>query len=117
MAMPAVPGVGLAMVEPEIVLGALETFLNGPTQASGTGEFGKRRAGGCEDEVVRPLIGGLAIASDQKPTLGLWRMDPGQRNSCPVVEPQSFRPSPAACVVHLFGASASAISAGLVCSR
>jgi hypothetical protein len=45
------------MIEAEIVLGALETFLDGPTQPSRTGEFGKCRACRREDEVVGALIG------------------------------------------------------------
>src|SRR3978361_161425 len=61
MAMPSVPRANLTMIKAEIVFGALETFLDGPTQSSSTGEFGKSRACRREDEVVGALIGGLTV--------------------------------------------------------
>jgi hypothetical protein len=66
--MPAVPGTDLAMIKAEIIFGALEAFLDGPTQPSGTGEFGKRCACWQEDEGAGVLIGSLMIAPDQKPS-------------------------------------------------
>lgn len=43
MAVPAVPGAVLAMVEAEIVLGAKEALLDRPAPVGGAGEFGQRR--------------------------------------------------------------------------
>src|SRR3546814_11317272 len=39
---PAMPGAGLAMVQPEIVLGSQEAFLDGPAQACGSGQLLER---------------------------------------------------------------------------
>src|SRR5882724_7123370 len=88
MSVPSAPGADFAMVEPEIVHGALETCLDGPTQPNSTSEFGKCRSFGCENEVIGSLIGGLTIAPDQNPTLEIWRTDPWQRNPRPVIPPQ-----------------------------
>ena len=41
--MPAVPGPRLAMIESEIVLGALEAFLDGPAQPGGRSQIGQGR--------------------------------------------------------------------------
>ena len=50
--MPSVPGACLAMIEAEIALGALETFLDGPPETGSTCQLGKHRALGREGEVV-----------------------------------------------------------------
>ena len=52
MAMPAMPGSGLAMIEAEIVLGAQEALLDGPSKAGGAGDVLKRRALGRMNEVI-----------------------------------------------------------------
>ena len=53
VAVPAMPGARLAVIEAKVVLGALETFLDGPAQTGGPGQFGQCRTGGAEDEVMR----------------------------------------------------------------
>ena len=41
MAMPPMPGSGLAVIETEIVLSAQEAFLDGPSQTGGASDFSK----------------------------------------------------------------------------
>ena len=66
------------MVETEIVLGASEALLDRPARAGGPGEFGERRAGLTEDEVVGALLGIATMAPDQQMTLEPVRTCPGQ---------------------------------------
>ena len=65
MAMPAVPGAGLVVVEAELVLGGLETVLNGPAMAfdldQGVDAGPGRSPGGEEGQVA---IGN--VAADQQ---------------------------------------------------
>src|SRR3546814_4465091 len=49
---PAMPGAGLAMVQPEIVLGAQEAFLDGPAQACGSGQLLERCSFARIDEII-----------------------------------------------------------------
>ena len=42
--MPSMPGARFAVVEPQFLFGALEAFLDGPAQASGTGQLGQLSA-------------------------------------------------------------------------
>ena len=57
MAMPGMPRAGFAMIEAEIALGALETFLDRPAQAGGACEFRQAGSLGREDEIVGLLVG------------------------------------------------------------
>ena len=52
MAVPAVPGPGLAVIEAEVVLGPLEAFLDGPAQAGGTSQLGEARGDGAENQKI-----------------------------------------------------------------
>ena len=52
MPVPAVPGAGLTMIEPQIILGAQKAFLDRPTQPSCCGKLGKRCAGRSKGEVI-----------------------------------------------------------------
>ena len=65
MAMPAVPGAGLVVVEAELVLGGLETVLNGPAMAfdldQGVDAGSGRAPGGKEGQVA---VGD--VAADQQ---------------------------------------------------
>ena len=67
MAMPVVPGAGLAMVKAEIVLRPLEAFLDGPSQTGGAGELGEGCAGRPKDEIAGSFVGGVAGAAEQQP--------------------------------------------------
>ena len=85
MAMPAVPGAGLAVIEAEIVLRPLEALLDGPSQAGGAGESASVVPAGAEDEIVGLLVRIVAGASDQQPAFPVlpgrataWRCAPSR---------------------------------------
>lgn len=56
VAMPAVPGPGLAIVKSKIILGAQEAFLDGPAQARCSGQFRERSAFARMSEIVGNLV-------------------------------------------------------------
>ena len=66
MAVPAMPGPRLAVIETEIVPCPLETFFDRPARAGQLGQGGFRRA---ECEVVSQLAGVVSAAADQEPAL------------------------------------------------
>ena len=79
---PAVPGSDLAVIEAEIALGPLETFLDGPAQAGGTGQFGECGAAGTEGKTaealaklcwIRSPIPGKARVLERLATISGWR--------------------------------------------
>ena len=89
MAMPTVPGAGLAVVEAEVVLCPLEAFLDGPSQPCGAGQFCERRVGVAEDEIVGPFVWIVAGAADQQPAVPAFFAASGQCDPRPVVEPRA----------------------------
>lgn len=87
MAVPSVPGPGLAVVETEIILGAQEAVFDRPAQLGGPGEFGQRGARGGVGEVKGERLGVPAAAADQQPTLEACARVEAERDLGPVVEP------------------------------
>lgn len=69
MAVPAMPGAGLAMIETEIVLGSQKALLNGPAQPGRHGEFGQSGFGGGVGEVVGNGLRITAAPAGQYPTV------------------------------------------------
>lgn len=63
------PGAGLAMVEPQLLLGALETLLDCPAQAGRTGQLGKIGGRRRKDQVVGAVLLIPPAAADQQPAL------------------------------------------------
>src|SRR4051794_18775732 len=59
----------LAMIEAQVVLGALEALLDGPAQTGRAGELGEAGARRSKGEVVGSLVRRLAAAADQHPVL------------------------------------------------
>ena len=57
------------MVEAEIVLGPLETLLDGPAQACNTGELGEGRPGRAEDEIIGATLPVAPVAANQEEAL------------------------------------------------
>ncbi|MEZ5933768.1 MAG: hypothetical protein R3F54_17810 [Alphaproteobacteria bacterium] len=70
VAMPSVPGSRLAVIEIEIIFGAQEAFLDGPSQTGCAGDVGKRRAFERMDEIVsgRLEIAFVQVADDESVT-------------------------------------------------
>ena len=91
VAVPAVPGPCLAVVETEFLRGTLDAFLDGPAQAGRTGQFGEFGAGLRKHQVVGACVGVASTAADQQPALETGIGRPGQGNARPVVEPQPLR--------------------------
>ena len=67
--MPAVPGAGLEVIEPQIILGALEALLDRPAQACDSRQSGQGGAWGRDGQVVGRLAGVGSLATHQKPVL------------------------------------------------
>ncbi len=68
MTVPAVPGSGLAVVEAEIILRALETFLNRPAQTCRTRQFCKGGVCRRKDQIIAHRIWVGAAFADQHVT-------------------------------------------------
>src|SRR3546814_1301639 len=66
---PAMPGAGLAMVQPEIVLGSQEAFLDGPAQACGSGQLLERCSFARIDEIIGKFAGVPETAAEKEPAL------------------------------------------------
>ena len=64
---PSAPGVGLATVETEVVLGPLEDLLDALAQPGGAGELGQRGSGGDVGEVAGHRLRVVLVAPDQEP--------------------------------------------------
>src|SRR3954464_4665694 len=63
---PPVPGARLAMVETEIVLGALEALLNRPAQPRRAGQFAQRDTNRRKGKRGGPFVGLPPTAPDQQ---------------------------------------------------
>ena len=85
------PGAGFAMIEAEIALGALETFLDRPAQAGDACEFRKRRPFGREDQIVGLLVALCEAAADQEPAFEALLRRPGEGHPRPVGELEALR--------------------------
>src|SRR5712691_10890565 len=91
MTMPTMPTARLAMVEPNLALGGLETLLNCPAPAGDACEVNQARLGWGEYHVVGAIRLILSVASDQQPMLP-WRTLQAQKtNTRPVIDPWSLR--------------------------
>ena len=66
------------MVEAEIVLGALEAFLDRPAQARDTSKLGERCPGWSEDEVIGLACRIAPVPADQEEALEPPRSRPGR---------------------------------------
>ena len=87
MAVPAMPGAGLAMIEAKIVLGAQKALLNGPAQPSSRSKFCKCGSSARKSEVIGNVLRVTQATTRQqpagKPLCGLMSdRDPG-----PIIEP------------------------------
>lgn len=76
------------MIEAEFILGSFEAGLDGPTRDGS--QFGKRRAGRREHDVVGERIGIVAAAANHKPVLPACVRQPQQPPPRPVVQPRAF---------------------------
>lgn len=69
MAVPAVPQARLTMIEAEIFPGALEAFLDRPAQTCDACQFGQRRSGRREGQVIGAALEVAPVAADQEAAL------------------------------------------------
>jgi hypothetical protein len=90
--MPTMPGTSLAMVKPEIILGAQKAFLDSPAQARRSGQFLKRGSLARIDEIVGDLVGGLEIAAEEQLALEAVARRPVERQACPLIQPRPLGP-------------------------
>src|SRR3546814_11898890 len=89
---PALPGAGLAMVQPEIVLGAQEAFLDGPAQACGYGPLLKRCSFARIDAIIGEFAGVLEHAAAKEPAAEAFLGFPLDRQARPVLSPSPLGP-------------------------
>ena len=96
VSVPAVPGAGLVVSEPEFGLGRLERILDAPTSSLDADQGLDRRAGRAPGREVGPL-GVSQAAPDQEPPrpqagLVVGTIEVGQFAVGPVVQPRALRP-------------------------
>src|SRR3954451_20312794 len=95
MAIPALPGAHLIVVQATLLLGHLEACLDRPAHACNPRQRGKAGVRRAEDHVVRHIVRILAVTPDQQPVLPVRLLRPAsarQTQAGPVVEAFALGP-------------------------
>ena len=78
------------MVKAEIILGALEAFLDCPAQTCRPGQFRKRGLGGRKDQIIAEGVRIRAAFADEDIAGIAFLNGIRQSYACPVIETQSL---------------------------
>jgi hypothetical protein len=84
--MPTMPGAGLTMLKPEIVLGAQETVLNRPAPACRLGHVGEQSSLARMDKIIGQIVRAFQAAAEQQPALEAVLRRAVQGQARPVIE-------------------------------
>src|SRR3954462_8838098 len=90
MRVPAVPGPDLVIGQADLLLGDLETLLDGPAPSGDAGESGQCGVGWAEDHVIGELVRLCRMTTDEQPVLPGRLLQTHQAHPRPVVDPLAF---------------------------